>query len=296
MERMHEALSCLGALALECRPARAAGQPALAAAEAGDLAALVARDLATLAPEAARLDLALIAGLFDPVELLRPGWPLHAELERLIAQAPARGEARVIAFGARAGVLPEPLRPNPDYADGPLRLLPFVLRGDAAVVAAVGQRFEESLLETGMAGADTALLAQERFGVAVEHARYLTYFDLAAMMLLQYEHAGLAALWPLVESALFAADEAAWLDAPPEPLLLWRDGEVRVARFDQAAWRAQGFAPGSRNGDNDARAFDRFLMRQNQLAAVLRGHGLRLRDVDCRDAADPREILRSPPP
>lgn len=293
---MHEALSCLGALALERRPGGAIGRTALDQADAGELAARVARDLAKFAPEVAGLDLALIAGLFDPVELLRPRWPLHAELERLIAQAPARGEARIIAFGARAGVLPEPLRPNQDYADGPLRLLPFVLRGEAAVVAAVGQRFEESLLETGMAGADTALLAQERFGVAVEHARYLTHFDLAAMMLLQYEHAGLAALWPLVESALFAADEAAWLDAPPEPLLLWRAGEVRVAVFDQAAWHAQGFAPGSLNGDNETRAFERFLMRQKQMAAVLRGHGLRVREVDCRDAADPREALHATPP
>ena len=292
---MLEPLSCLGALALELRPGGAIGRAALDQAEAGELAELVARDLAVFAPEVADLDLALIAGLFDPVELLRPRWPLHAELERLIAQAPARGATRIIAFGSRDGALPESLRPNPDYANGPLRLLPFVLRGDAAAVAAVGRRFEESLLETGMAGAATALLAQERFAVAVEHARYLTHLDLAAMMLLQYEHAGLAPLWPLLESALFGADEDVWLDAPPEPLLLWRNGEARLAMFDQATWLAQGFAPNAANGDAEARAFERFRMRQKQMAALLRGHGLQVREVDCRGANDPREMLRSSP-
>jgi hypothetical protein len=38
------------------------------------------------------------------------------------------------------------------------------------------------LLETGMAEARTALAAQQAFGVAIEHARYLTLHDLAAMM------------------------------------------------------------------------------------------------------------------
>lgn len=292
---MREPLSLLAALALECRAGAAPGRPVLDQAAAGDLAALVAQDLVRLVPGAARLDLALIAGLFDPVELLRPGWPLHAELERLVAQAPAAGGARVIAFGADAGALPAPLHPAAEYADGPLRLLPIVLRGEAAAVTEVGRCFEESLLETGMAGAETALLAQERFGRTVEHARYLTHFDLAAMMLLQYEHAGVACLWPLVESALFAADGDTWLDAPPEPLLLWRNGEVRMALFDPATWRDCGFAPDGPDADSAARAFERFRMRQRQMAALLRGHGLRVREIDC-GGGDPRAALRSPPP
>src|SRR5688572_23166572 len=92
-------LSCLGALALELTPGSHAERTALASAAAGDLAALVARDLARLVPEAARLDLGLVAALFDPVELLRPGYPLHAELERLVARAPGLPGGRLIGFG-----------------------------------------------------------------------------------------------------------------------------------------------------------------------------------------------------
>jgi len=274
MEIMSDRLSCLGALALELSPGTRPERVFVDQAEAGELAGLMARDLARFVPAAAALDLGLVAALFDPVELLRPGWPRHAEIERLISQAPARGDARVIAFGARDGVLPASLSPEPDYAGGPLRLLPFVLRGDGATMAQVGAALEETLLETGMAGADTALLAQRSFGATIEHARYLTAHDLAAMTAMQYEHAGLAALWPLIETALLAPEEDFVLDAPPEPRVWWREGEARIARFDFAEWKAQGFAPTDVDALREQRAFERFLMRQKQIAALLQGHGL----------------------
>lgn len=277
---MPDRLSCLGALALELSPGTSPTSTFLHQDEAGELAGLLARDLARFVPAAAALDLGVVAALFDPVELLRPGWPRHAEIERLIAQAPARGEARVIAFGARDGVLPASLSPEPDYAGGPLRLLPFVLRGDGATMAQVGAALEETLLETGMAGAETALLAQRSFGATIEHARYLTAHDLAAMMAMQYEHAGLAALWPLIETALFAPEEEFVLDAPPEPRVWWRDGEVSIAHFDVAEWKAQGFAPMDVDALREQRAYDRFLMRQKQIAALLQGHGLAVSFVD----------------
>src|SRR3546814_4530153 len=84
-------------------------------------------------------------------------------------------------------------------------------------------------MERGMAGADTALLAQEAFGLQVEHARYLTLHDLCALMAMQYDHAGLAPLWPVLETALLSPDREAWLDAPPEPLLRYADREARIA-------------------------------------------------------------------
>ena len=80
--------SCHGALALELSPGTGSARHALPRERAAALAALVSRDLAALVPEVAVLDLVLLAALFDPVELLRPGWPLHAELDRLGAQAP----------------------------------------------------------------------------------------------------------------------------------------------------------------------------------------------------------------
>lgn len=285
-------LSCLGALALELSPGTTAERQALPSALAGELAALVARDLAKLAPEAAPLDLGLVAALFDPIELLRPGYPLHAELERLVARAPGAAGGRVIGFGAGADGLPEPLRPDPAHAVGPLRLLPLLLRGEESLVAEVGERLEQVLLDTGMAGADTALLAQDGFGAAVEHARLLTLNDLAAMTAMQYEHAGLAPLWPLVEAALLSPDSEQWLDAPPEPLMRYHRGEVRIALLDAEAWAEGGFAPpGPTDPERLTRAFERFQMRQRQFAAVLDGHAIPVTYDHCPAGRDPRQIL-----
>ncbi len=284
-------LSCLGALAVELSPGAVAARAALSPDDAGALAALVARDLDKLVPGVAALDLGLVAALFDPVELLRPGYPLHAELERLVARAPGAAGGRVIGFGAGADGLPPPLRPAPEHAEGPLRLLPLLVRGDPAAVAEVGERMEQVLLDTGMAGADTALLAQDGFGAAVEHARLLTLNDLAAMMAMQYDHAGLGPLWPLVEAALLAPDSEQWLDAPPEPLARYAGGEVRLAMLDADAWAEGGFAPAGADAAALGRAFERFQMRQRQFAAVLGAHAIPVTFDHCPAGQDPRAVL-----
>lgn len=285
------ALGCLGAFAIELSPGAEAGRTVLAPEAAGALASLVARDLARLVPGAEPLDLGLVAGLFDPVELLRPGWPLHAELDRLVARAPGAAGGRVIGFGAGEAGLPGGLQPATEHARGPLRLLPLLLRGDPATLAAVGGQMEETLLETGMAGADTALLAQDGFATRIEHARLLTLGDLAAMMALQYEHAGLAPLWPLVEAALLAPDSEQWLDAPPEPLLRFANGEVRIGMLDIDAWAEGGFAPEGADPERLLRAFDRFQMRQRQFAAVLDAHAIPVTFDHCPAGRDPRKVL-----
>lgn len=287
--------SCLGALALELTPGTQATHPVLDQAAAGELAALIARDLARFAPQAAQLDLALIGALFDPVELLRPRWPLHRELEQLVVQAPGAGEARVIAIAGQAGQLPDNLQPQADFAEGALRLLPLLLRGDAAVASDVDAQFEQSLLELGMAGADTALLAQHVFGASIEHARYLTVHDLAAMMAMQYDNVGLGALWPLIEAALLAPGQEQWLDAPPEPLVRLVDGQARIAMLDDEAWAGSGLAPGWGEHDQQqlSRAFDRFQMRQRQIAALLQAHGIAITFDHCPVGKDARAILRA---
>jgi len=287
--------SCLGALALELTPGTQPARDALDQATAGELAALVARDLAVFEPQARQLDLGLIAALFDPVELLRPRWPLHAELERLIAQAPGSGAPRVIAFAGQDGQLPDELRPQPEFAGGALRLLPLLLRGEAAVAAEVDARFEHALLDVGMAGADTALLAQAAFGASIEHARYLTVHDLAAMMALQYENVGLGALWPLIETALLAPGAEHWLDAPPEPLVRLVDGSARIALLDDEAWAGSALAP-ARTGHDEtklSRGFDRFQMRLRQIAALLEAHGIATTFDHCPAGQDARAILRA---
>ena len=129
----------------------------------------------------------------------------------------------------------------------------------------------------------------------VEHARYLTVHDLAAMMALQYEHAGLAPLWPLLETALLAPDDEAWLDAAPEPLVHYAAGEARIALFTPLAWRRR-YGPEDPCDSDEARArlerrHAHFEARQRQIAAVLAAHGVTVNFVHCDDADAARDAL-----
>jgi hypothetical protein len=267
----HDA-TATGLLALELADG-AIEVDALATDAAMALAECLALDLARIAPRAAECDLVLAAAHFDPAEALRPGWPLHRRLAELHARAPrdkARA-ARILAFGADAqGRVPLPLMAEPELRGGALRVLPFLLVG--ADAAAVRDQLEAELLDRGMASARTALLAQEAFVARIEHARLFTLHDLAAMMALQYEHAGLRALWPVIEVALLAPDGIAGVDAPPEPRVRFAEGIAHIEIASPARWQ-RDFA-----GDPDlqraARGYAAYEVRLRQFAAVLAAHGI----------------------
>ena len=280
-----------GALVLELRPGSQPGRAALQQAAAGALAGRIGHDLTLLAPAVDTLDLVVSGAHYDPAEMLRPGWPLHRRLEELHARAPASPEPRVIAFGADAdGVVPQPLRAEVELHGGPLRVVPFLLVGAEQAAMTVAAEFEQVLMERGMARADTALAAQESFEARIEHARYLTAYDLAAMMALQYQHVGLDKLWPLLETALLAPGQDAWLDAPPEPLMRYVGGCVRVASFDRESWRRR-YANDWTDPARIDRGFAHFEARQRQLVAILKVHGLDIVRVPCAPHADARAAL-----
>lgn len=279
-----------GVIALELRDGQQPTQAALGADAAGALAMQLGRDLAALVAPVGDCDLALFAAHFDPAELLRPGWPVHQRVVELLQRAPAhtgRGEerpARIIGFGAdAAGAVPLPLRCDPALTGGGLRVLPFVLRGEAA--AAAGAALEDVLLDRGMAAADTALALQEGLGARIEHARYLSLHDLLAMTAMQYANVGLQPLWPLLETALLLPDSDVWLDAPPEPLARLTSGEVRLALLDPCAWRAR-YAPVETDEARLERGFAMFQARQRQFVAVLQAHGIETQFVHCADGRD----------
>ena len=282
MNRSEAAIEVRGVVAIELQGGQAPACAALDPATAGELAQKLARDLAEHAPRARELDLIAAAAHFDPAEALRPGWPLHRRLRELGQRAPGGAQGpRIIAFGADAdGAVPQPLQADPDLRGGSLRVLPFVLRGDADAARAVDEQFEATLLERGMAAADTALLAQQAFGASAEHIRYLTAHDLAAMTAMQYQHQGLDRLWPLIETALLQPDAEQWLDDPPEPLLRYAGGEVRIALFDPDAWRRR-YAPDPADRARLERGFQLFQARQRQYAAVLGAHGIPVQFVHC---------------
>ena len=274
-----------GVIALELRDGQPPREAALAVARAGDVAELLGRDLVALAPAAAGCDLALLGAHFDPAEVLRPGWPVHRRVQELLQRAPGRGQgARAIGFGAdAAGEVPLPLHCDPALAGGGLRVLPFVLQGEG--VEAVAAVLEAELLDRGMASPGLALALQDGLGASIEHARLLSLHDLLAMTALQYENAGLAPLWTLLEAALLQPDAEAWLDRAPEPLARYGDGEVRIALMDPVAWHARN-APAEADAARLERGFALFQARQRQFAAVLGAHGIDVNFVHCADGKD----------
>ena len=273
-----------GVIALELRDGMPPLHPALVADAAGELVAMLGRDLAALVPGVRDCDVALLAAHFDPAEALRPGWPLHRRVSELLQRAPGQAQrARMVGFGAAtAGDVPMPMQCDPDLRGGGLRILPFVLHGDAA--RAAGDALEDLLLDRGMAAADTALALQDGLGAQIEHARVLSLHDLAAMIAMQYRNSGLDSLWPLLETALLEPDGEVWLDAPPEPLVRYGDGEVRIALLDPAAWRSRNAASESDCARLE-RGFEQFQARQRQFAAVLHAHAVPVQFVHCADGS-----------
>jgi hypothetical protein len=105
-----------------------------------------------------------------------------------------------------------------------------------------------------------------------------------AMVSMQYEHAGIAPLWPILEAALLAPDSEEWLDAPPEPLLHYADGEARIALLSPGAWRARYAVDSHESGATLERHFAHFQARQRQFAAVLGAHGVPVTFTHCAQA------------
>jgi hypothetical protein len=279
---MNTALHCFGALALELGPEQQDPRAVLERDHAERLAGFMARDLARLLPGVEALDGVFAAALFDPAELLRPGWPVHAALVGLADSARGARGGRVIALGASGGRMPVPeLQPDPQLAGGLLRLLPFALLGETDAVRVVGRQMEERLLETGMAQAHTALEAQSGFGLALEHARFMSLHDLCALTAAQYQHAELDAQWRLIEAALLAPESSEWLQLSNGLCALQVGGQVRIAEAEASAWRALGAS-----GSHEA-----YRLALRQLIAILGAHGVAVERLPLVAGEDPRRLL-----
>ena len=265
-------------MALERRPqSPSPTRDVLSPEKAAALVQKIADDLVRLFPGIDRLDLAAATILFDPAQLLRPGWPADAMLTELVARAPgstAEDGGRLLAFGGDADNYPaSALTPDPALGQGALLLLPLRISGNADDVATFSSALEARLFDHGMAGAATALLVQEAFGIELEHARYLTRHDLCAMTAMQYEHAGIGALWPLIESALYepAGDDS--LDADDLPPLRRMGGVLWLGELDDADLRPR-LARVFDDASMLEAALRRWPARVAQVEAVLAAHGL----------------------
>lgn len=243
--------SCRALLAVELVPEGAPTALTLPLESAHALGDLVARDLARLLPGVETTGLALAAALFDPAQVLRPGFRIHAELAHLHRQAQTGGWTPAVAsFGASAGRMASSvLEPDPRLIGSPLLMLPFVLVGHEPDIAALDARMEAEFETTGMADSATALLLNQAFSIRTEHVRYLTLNDLLALTAMQYEHAGFAALWSVIECALLTPERDETVDLGGGVRLRHHGGRVML--------------------DGDANA-----LAHRQAVAILAAHGL----------------------
>ena len=258
-------------LALELSAGSVPARTSLSRDEAAELAALVASDLQALLPQVGEARLALAGALFDTVELLRPGFPVWATLDELARRVPRGHLDNVVAFGAHEGHMPTPaLQPEPTYADGPMRLLPWSLLAPEALAETLAEQLEIELVGRGEAGARTADWLMRTLGVQLEHVRYLSRNDLLALTCVQYEHVNLAPLWSLLEAAL---------------LTPYRDEETLSARGLSLRYHAGGVQAQSpaqwlaqQDGDVAQRphGFAGIVFELRQYAALLVAHGLPL--------------------
>lgn len=258
-------------LALEPVAGETPSRATLTRDEAAELAALVAADLHALVPQVDAARLALAGAMFDPVELLRPGFPVWATLDELARRVPRGRIDNVVAFGSHDGHMPaQPLEPSPVFADGPMRLLPLSLLAPDALAEDLSAELEVQLIGRGEAGPHTADWLMRTLGIRLEHVRYLSRNDLLALTCVQYEHVNLAPLWSLLETALLTPQhEESTMSARG---LALRYAQGRVLAQSPTQWLA------TQDGDHAQRAHDLagILFELRQYAALLDAHQLPL--------------------
>lgn len=221
---------CPGLLALELLPERAPVSLTLPAESVAGLSDVIASNLLRLLPGVDKLGLAIAAALYDQAQILRPGWPIFDELARLYQRSQsADSGASIACFGAAAGRMPAArLEPERSLIGSPLMLLPWVLKGEEEMVAHFSLQMEEVFTENGLADARTALFLNEAFSIKVEHARLLTQYDLCAITAMQYQHAGLAPLWSLIECALLSPEREQIIESAGGDTYRWQAGFVTI--------------------------------------------------------------------
>ncbi|KAB7628410.1 hypothetical protein [Alkalilimnicola sp. S0819] len=274
MHSLNPSLSaCPAVLTVELSlDASASGQrppPPLDPIAAEKLGWALAEDLKRILGPVDQYGLALIGGLYDLTEILRPGLPLVETLMELYRGSLQGGPfvPQLMALGAPGGHFPiSDLAPARQPGAGPMLVIPFLLLGDSQAMDAMERKLEAELLEKGRAGFATEQVIREQFGLQPENLAYATFNDLCALLKLQLEHAGFGGLWTLLEGALFRPQGQERVELETGNLFLRDGGHILSVYYTPAQWLAQ--AGGTLEG------YKRWLQRQRQFLAGLQAHGL----------------------
>ncbi|RFF28185.1 hypothetical protein DZK25_04140 [Wenzhouxiangella sp. 15181] len=193
---------------LEIEPGESPGRT-LDRHEAERLAGHLAEDLHRVVPAVEQTMLVLSASLFEPFELMRPGFPVWQALEELAESTlRERGfEPRVLAIGAHRSKMPHAgLQPSEQSPQGQFLALPVTLICPEDEAEALEEALEAELFERASIDPPARALLSESAGLETVHGQLLTLADLIALQHVQLDGAGLGGFWPVVEQILVDAD------------------------------------------------------------------------------------------
>jgi hypothetical protein len=206
---MNESVHHIRLLAgLEIPPGQSGGR-CLDRRQAERLAGQLAADLQRVVSGVDDGMLVLGAGLFEPFELMRPGFPAWRALEELSGSTRREGgfEPGILAIGAHQRRMPDPRLQPPDApAQGQFLALPMSLLCPPEHAQALRAALEEALFERGSIDPPARALLEESIGLETVHGQLLTLADLIALQHVQLDGAGLGGFWPVVEQVLVDTD------------------------------------------------------------------------------------------
>ncbi len=211
--------------------------------------------------------LVLAASLFEPFELMQPGFPAWQALEELAESTlRERGfEPRILAIGAHRSQMPhENLQPPEQVPQGQFLALPITLICPADEADALEKALEAELFERGSIDPPARALLSESAGLETVHGQLLTLADLIALQHVQLDGAGLGGFWPVIEQVLVDAGREHEHELPAGLRANWEPSRQRVdipfVSLDQCS------------GDNDDYAL--WLRAFRTLTALLDSHGV----------------------
>ncbi len=207
---------------------------------AEQLAGHLAADLHRVVPGVERGMLVLGACLFEPFELIRPGFPAWLALDELAESTlRERGfEPRVMAIGSHKERMPHAgLQPPSDAPQGQFLALPMTLICSDEEAEALEQKLEDALFERGNIDPPARALLAETAGLDSVHGQLLTLADMIALQHVQLDGVGLGGFWPVVERILVEDGHSHDHELPAGLTASWdaqtRRVELPFTSFDQ---------------------------------------------------------------
>lgn len=245
-------------------------------AQAEQLAAHLAEDLHRHVPEVDQTLLVCAGAIFEPFELMRPGFPVWKALEDLASSTlRERGfEPGLLSLGAHSGRMPDKALQPPDATvSGQLVALPISLACPADQAEILKHVLESKLFERASLNPPARALLSDQAGLKSVHGHLLTLADLIALQHVQLDSAGLGGFWPVVNDVLTGGDEKHRFDLPVGLKADWLP--------EQACVEIDFVSVDQHGGSTDDYAL--WLRAFRTLAALLDAHGIRWQ-VRCADS------------